>query len=64
VRALMIGVQDGVFAFDEVFSAYMVWGDGRTTYESLLPVTQAAASKGRQLPALSDLAPPLLEVTR
>ena len=52
VKAMLIGVEDGIFNFAQVFMPYMVWGDGRTTWEALLPEAERACRSGTAMPAL------------
>jgi len=51
VKALLVGVEDGVLAFEEAFLPYVVWHDGRTTAEILVDPLRRAVAAGR-MPAL------------
>jgi len=63
IKAMLVGVQDGIFNFAEIFMPYMVWGDGRTTAETLLPVAESCLKGGAALPALAD-STRLLDITK
>ena len=54
IKAMLVGVEDGIFNFGEVFMPYMIWGDGRTTAETLLPVAEDCLKSGGMLPPLSN----------
>lgn len=55
IKAMLVGVEDGIFNFAEVFMPYLVWGDGRTTAETLLPDVESALQSGQALPPLGGL---------
>ena len=55
IKAMLVGVEDGIFQFGEVFMPYMVWGDGRTTAQTLLPAVEQALQAGRGLPPLQTV---------
>jgi len=57
IKAMLIGVEDGIFNFAQVFMPYMVWGDGRTTWEALLPVAEECCRQGRPMVNLSMCLP-------
>lgn len=50
VKAMLVGVEDGIFNFAEVFMPYIVWGDGRTTAETLLPSIEDCIAHTGRLP--------------
>lgn len=58
IKALLVGVDDGVLSFEQAFMPYIVWGNGLTTSEMLLPHIQQALEGGempknlKQLPVL------------
>jgi hypothetical protein len=54
IKAMLVGVEDGIFNFAEIMMPFMVWGDGRTTAQTLLPIAEQALAAGRSLPSLSD----------
>lgn len=54
VKALLVGVEDGVISFEEAFMPHIVWGDGMTTAEKLLP-TIAKAVEGGKMPSVKQL---------
>ena len=60
VKAMLVGVEEGVFKFDEVFMPYIVMGDGVTIYRHCMPLIQHALETGampnsmRQLEALPE----------
>jgi len=54
IKAMLVGVQDGILNFGEIFMPYMVWGDGRTTAETLLPAVEECLKAGNHLPALAE----------
>ena len=54
VKAMLVGVEDGIFEFGQVFMPYMVWGDGRTTWQALLPTVEECLKAGRGLPAMTN----------
>lgn len=62
IKALLVGVEEGVITFEEAFLPYIVWQDGRTTADILLPPIQAAAESGA-LPLLlpEQAGPPRVE---
>jgi len=56
IKAMLVGVEDGILEFGQVFMPYMVWGDGRTTWQALLPTIQDALGSGQALPTLEAAA--------
>lgn len=54
IKAMLVGVEDGIFNFAEIFMPYMVWGDGRTTAQTLLPEAARILQGGGSLPALGQ----------
>jgi hypothetical protein len=64
IKAMEVGIEAGIFTFAEIFSPYMVWGDGRTTWEALLPVAEEALKNGRPLPDLGKAGVLMLEAGR
>ena len=52
VKAMLVGVEEGIFDFGEVFMPYLVWGDGRTTAETLLPAVEGHLKSGEPLPPM------------
>ena len=59
LRAMFVGVAEGVFAFEQIFMPYAVWADGQTTWQTLQPVLTDALARKVPLPAIQD-APRLL----
>ncbi|MCE5277169.1 MAG: hypothetical protein ABFD92_16700 [Planctomycetaceae bacterium] len=55
LKAMLVGVEDGIFNFGEVFLPYMIFGDGRTVGQSMLPQIEKVLAEGRSLPALPPL---------
>jgi hypothetical protein len=55
IKAMLVGVEAGILEFGQIFSPYIIWGDGRTTYENLLPILSQAASGQQTLPALGEI---------
>lgn len=53
VKAMLVGVEDGIFNFAEIFMPYMIWGDGRTTAQTLLPIVESDIKSGNGLRMLS-----------
>jgi hypothetical protein len=53
LKAMLVGVEDGILSFGEIFMPYMVWGDGRTTAQTLLPGIEKLLQGGGVLPKLS-----------
>lgn len=50
IKALVVGVEDGVLRFEEAFLPYIVWGSGLTTAEMLLPAVEKALEAGAGMP--------------
>ena len=46
IKALLVGVDDGVLSFEQAFMPFIVWGNNRTTSEMLLPHVKAAIEGG------------------
>jgi len=57
IKALLVAVDDGVFTFEEAFLAHLVWGDGKTTAQQLLPTVQAALEGRKALPRQLEVLP-------
>jgi len=55
IKALLVGVDDGVLTFEQAFMPYIVWGNGLTTSEMLLPHVQNALESGRMPNSLKQL---------
>lgn len=54
IKSMLVGVEDGILNFAEIFMPYMVWGDGRTTADTLLPTVEECLGRGGALPALTE----------
>ncbi|KKL20098.1 hypothetical protein LCGC14_2458880, partial [marine sediment metagenome] len=50
LKALLVGVSDGILRFEEAFLPYMVWGDGQTTADHILPHLNKALKAGGKMP--------------
>ena len=46
IKALLVGVDDGVLSFEQAFLPFIMWGDGRTTSQHLLPTIEKALEGG------------------
>ncbi len=55
IKALLVGVEDGVLNFEEAFLPYIVWGNGLTTSQMLLPKIQQAIEDGQMPNTLKQL---------
>jgi len=55
IKALLVAVDDGVFSFEEAFLAHLVWGDGKTIAQHLLPKVEAALESGKVLPETMEV---------
>lgn len=55
IKALLVGVADGVLRFEEAFMPYIVWGNGLTTSQLLLPHVLKALEDGRMPGSLKQL---------
>lgn len=55
IKALLIGVDDGVLTFEEAFMPYIRWGNGLTTSQMLLPKILAAIEDGHMPTNLKQL---------
>lgn len=56
IKAMLVGVEDGVLDFEEAFMPYLIWGEGMTTAKLLLPRIRAALETGGQPPKLLEAA--------
>jgi len=54
IKAMLVGVEAGIFEFAEIFLPYLIWGDGRTTAQTLLPDVEEAFKSGRPLPKIGQ----------
>jgi len=63
IKALLIGVEDGVLTFEQAFLPYIVWGNGLTTSDMLLPHVQHALESGT-MPQSLKLLPSLAEAAK
>lgn len=54
IKAMLVGVEAGIFDFAEIFLPYLIWGDGRTTAQTLLPTVDEACKAGRALPKIGQ----------
>lgn len=61
IKALLIGVDDGVLTFEDAFMPWIVWGNGLTTRQLLLPELQKAITSGKMPRTLKPEALKLLE---
>ena len=55
IKALLVGVDDGVLTFEDAFMPWIVWGNGLTTRQLILPELQKAISAGRMPKTLKAL---------
>ena len=55
IKALLVGVDDGVLRFEEAFLPYVVMGDGLTICQHVLPHMQKALESGRMPNTLRQL---------
>jgi len=55
VKALLVGVQDGVLSFEQAFMPYIVMADGATIYQHALPHIRHALSTGQMPGTLKQL---------
>lgn len=55
VKALLVGVEDGVLDFQEAFMPYIVMGDGLTIYRHALPHIAKALVAGEMPSSLKQL---------
>lgn len=58
IKGLLVGIDDGVLKFAEAFMPWVVWPDGLTTSEHVLPKLAAAIESGNGITSLNQL--PLL----
>lgn len=56
IKALLVGVDDGVLEFEQAFMPYIVWGNDLTTSELLLPKMKEAIAAGAMPKQLEVLA--------
>lgn len=61
IKALLVGVDDGVLTFEDAFMPWIVWGNGLTTRQLLLPELQKAIESGKMPRTLKPEAMKLLE---
>lgn len=54
VKAKLVGVQDGIAAFEQEFMPYMVLPNGRTVAEEALPMIEEVYSSGKMIPLLTQ----------
>ncbi len=47
IKALLVGVEDGVLTFEDAFMPWIVWGDGLTTRQMILPHLEKAIEAGK-----------------
>ena len=50
VKAMLVGIEDGVLTFEQAFLPYFVWGDGRTTAEKMLGTIKKFLAAGGDMP--------------
>lgn len=55
IKALLVGIDDGVLTFEQAFMPYMVMGDGQTIYQHALPHIQKALAGGQMPSSLKQL---------
>ncbi len=55
IKALLVGVDDGVLTFEDAFMPWIVWGNGLTTRQLLLPELQKALKAGKMPNSLKAL---------
>ena len=55
IKALLVGVSDGVLTFEQAFLSYIVMGDGLTIYQHVLPHIQTALTSGQMPSTLKQL---------
>lgn len=55
IKALLVGIDDGVLTFEQAFMSYMVWGNGLTTSQLLLPTIHHALETGKGLGSVKQL---------
>ena len=49
IKAKLVAVEEGVTTFETEFLPYMVWGDGQTTAQKLLPMIKKAIENKQPL---------------
>ncbi len=54
VKAKLVGVQDGIAAFEQEFMPYMVLPNGRTVAEEALPMIAEIYSSGKMIPFMTQ----------
>jgi len=64
VKAMLVGVEDGVLTFEQAFMPYIVMGDGLTIYQHALPYLQNALTGGQMPATLKQLEARPLEATK
>ena len=55
IKSFQVGIEAGLFSFDQIFMPYIVCGDNRTIYEGLLPVIEDNLKAGRALPGIAEM---------
>ena len=55
VKALLVGVEDGVLTFEQAFMPYIVMGDGFTIYQHVIPHIEHALATGEMPGTLKQL---------
>ncbi|HAR39367.1 MAG TPA: hypothetical protein DCS09_12765 [Porphyromonadaceae bacterium] len=56
IKAMLVGVDDGVMTFEQAFMPYMVLGNGQTVAHYFLPGIQKAIKLGTGLGSMKQLA--------
>jgi len=55
VKALLVGIDDGVLTFEQAFMPWVVWGNGLTTSQMILPHIKEAIDGGHMPKDLKQL---------